>query len=129
MQKYSDEELSEILDKLSDEMKNTLIKALMENDRKNVSVVETPIYENIMDFDGNVIGQAIVATKYGISVMHKADESPHRQRDFMYSVNYVNDNHMYKTVIVNKDSLEKTIYEIFDNGGFEVKITCIEKWN
>ncbi len=119
------ENLSEILNKLSDQTKNILIRALMENDRKNVAIVSEPIYKKITTANGTVVGIDIEKFVYGVSVTHKAEE--YREREFVYRISYVDDNHLYHTVDVDKDNFEDAIYKIFDNGGFEVKIVCIEK--
>jgi len=122
MKKYNDKELSEILDKLSDETKNRLIKALLENDRKNVAIVSEPIYRKIVTDNGNVIGIDIKDVVYGVAVTHKAEE--YREYDFTYEISYVDKDYAYHIVEANKDNFEETIYKIFANGGFEVEIAC-----
>lgn len=124
MNKYDSAKLSEILDKLSDETKNCLIKALLENDKENVSIVAEPIYKKITTANGTEVGVYIDSIVYGVAVTHKAEE--HRYRDSIYRVNYVDDDKVYRTVDANKNNLEEIVYKIFDNGGFDVKITCID---
>ena len=120
--KYNGKEMSEILDKLSDGAKNLLIKVLIENDSKNVSIIESPMHNKIAITNGTV---DITTTAYAISVTHTAEE--YREHDYIYRINYVDDEQSYHTVDTNKDNFEETIYKVFANGGFEVKITCIEK--
>lgn len=127
IQKYNNKELSEILNKFTDEMKNNLIRVLMENDRENVSIVEEPIYDYMMDKNGAIIGRKPIPNKYsyGFSVTHKAEE--YREYDFIYEISYVDKDYAYHIVEANKNNFEETIYKIFANGGFEVEIACIEK--
>ncbi len=122
MQKYNDKELSEILDKLSDESKNCLIRALIQNDKKNVSIVTEPIYKNITDANGDFVGKIFVEEKYGVQVIYKGEE--YREYDFIYEISYVDNNYLYHIIEAHKDNFEETIYKIFANGGFEVEIAC-----
>jgi hypothetical protein len=121
MKKYNDKQLSEILDKLSDETKNFLIKALLKYDRENVDIVSEPIYRKIVTDNGNV-DIDIKDVVYGVAVTHKAEE--YREYDFTYEISYVDKDYAYHIVEANKDNFEEIIYNIFANGGFEVEIAC-----
>ncbi len=65
--------LNNILNKIDDETKNTLIKALATHDKEDVWIQAIPIYEDICH-EGHIIMRYIKDIKYGVSVKHDVDK-------------------------------------------------------
>ena len=70
VKRMEEKRLKEIIKNLPDEIKNDLIFLLMTHDKKDIQILQIPVYEDIMH-EGHILLRYIKEYKYAVVVQHK----------------------------------------------------------